>query len=152
MSPDDTVLLFHHPSRKVRRTELRHFLKELTERVGGGRSVTCVITTDRELRALNKKFRGQDYATDVLSFPTQVSNGMLGEIAISFDRAAAQAGEFGHKVEEELRILMLHGVLHLAGMDHETDSGAMARAEIRWRRRLGLPPGLIERTVERVRA
>jgi probable rRNA maturation factor len=129
----------------VRRTKLRLFLKELTERVVRGRAVTCLITTDRELRALNRKFRGRDYATDVLSFPAQKSNGVLGEIAISFDRAAAQASEFGHAVEDELRILMLHGVLHLAGMDHEKDSGAMARAEVRWRRRLALPTSLIER-------
>jgi probable rRNA maturation factor len=144
MPDEDTALLFQHPSRRVRRTELREFLKDLSERVGGRRGVTCLITTDRELRALNRKFRGQDYATDVLSFPAD-ANGSLGEIAISFDRAAAQASEFGHAVEDELRILMLHGVLHLTGMDHETDSGAMARTEIRWRRRLGLPPSLIER-------
>ncbi len=145
MPPDDTALLFHHPSRRIRRTPLRHFLKELTEQVGGGRGITCLITTDRDLRKLNRKFRGQDHATDVLSFPAQSDDGALGEIAISFDRAASQAAEFGHPVEDELRILMLHGALHLAGMNHETDSGAMARAEIRWRRRLGLPPGLIER-------
>jgi probable rRNA maturation factor len=66
-------------------------------------------------------------------------------MAISFDRAAAQAAELGHSVEDELRILMLHGLLHLAGMDHATDKGAMARAEIRWRKRLRLPSGLIER-------
>jgi len=145
MPADDTALLFHHPSRRVRRTELRHFLKELTERVCTGRGVTCLITTDRELRELNLKFRKQDHATDVLSFPAQAGENSLGELAISFDRAAAQASEFGHTVEDELRILMLHGVLHLAGMDHETDSGAMERAEIRWRKRFGLPLGLIER-------
>jgi len=145
MPDDDTALLFHHPSRRVGRTKLRAFLAELTERVVGGRNVTCLITTDRKLRALNRKFLGHDYATDVLSFPSQESNDSLGEIAISFDRAVAQASEFGHAVEDELRILMLHGVLHLAGMDHEADSGAMARTETRWRKRLGLPPGLIER-------
>ena len=69
----------------------------------------------------------------------------LGEIAISHHRAAAQAADFGHALEDEIRILMLHGLLHLLGMDHETDRGAMRRAETRWRRRLGLPVGLIER-------
>jgi probable rRNA maturation factor len=93
------------------------------------------------LRRLNRTFRGKDYATDVLSFPSED----MPELAISFDRAAAQASELGHSVEEELRILMLHGLLHLAGMDHETDAGSMARAETRWRKRLGLPSGLIER-------
>jgi probable rRNA maturation factor len=103
--------------------------------------VTCLITTDRELRALNRKFRGKDYATDVLSFPSREG----GEIAISLDRAAAQADEHGHSLETEVRILILHGLLHLAGMDHGTDHGEMASAEARWRKRLGLPSGLIER-------
>ena len=69
-----------------------------------------------------------------------------GDIAISIDRARVQAAEHGHSVADELRILMLHGALHLAGMDHETDSGEMAQAELRWRKRLGLPGGLLERT------
>ena len=71
--------------------------------------------------------------------------GWLGEIAISADRAAEQAREFGHSRLDEIRILMLHGVLHLLGMDHETDRGRMARAEARWRRKLDLPTGLIAR-------
>jgi len=100
--------------------------------------VTCLIASDANLRELNRKFRGQDHPTDVLSFPPE-------DIAISFDRAAAQAAELRHSVEDELRILMLHGLLHLTGMDHETDSGAMKRTEVRWRKRLGLPSGLIER-------
>jgi probable rRNA maturation factor len=106
--------------------------------------VTCLISDDTHLRELNRKFRRKDYATDVLSFPS--ADGAAGELAISLDRAAQQAAECGHSVEDELRILMLHGVLHLAGMDHETDSGEMARAETRWRKRLGLPPGLVERS------
>jgi probable rRNA maturation factor len=69
----------------------------------------------------------------------------LGDIAISLGRARAQAREFGHTIEQEVQILMLHGVLHLCGHDHESDSGAMARAEKRWRAKLGLPNGLIER-------
>ena len=69
----------------------------------------------------------------------------LGDIAISLPRARAQAREFGHKPEQEIQILMLHGVLHLLGMDHERDRGRMARAEKRWRARLGLPNSLIER-------
>jgi len=71
--------------------------------------------------------------------------GPLGDIAISMARARAQARGFSHSAETEIRILMLHGVLHLLGMDHASDAGAMARAEKRWRRRLGLPCGLIER-------
>ncbi|HEY4364237.1 MAG TPA: rRNA maturation RNase YbeY [Bryobacteraceae bacterium] len=122
---------------------MKTFLDELVESAGGGRAVTCLITDDAQLRELNRKFRRKDYATDVLSFPP--AHGEAGELAISLDRAAAQAAERGHSVEEELRILMLHGMLHLAGMDHETDSGQMERAETRWRKRLALPPGLTER-------
>lgn len=106
----------------------------------------CLIAGDQELRRLNREFRGRDYATDVLSFPGGAEAGdVAGEIAISFDAAMRQAAEYGHSVVEEIEILMLHGVLHLAGMDHETDGGRMARAERKWRGRLGLPLGLIER-------
>ena len=69
----------------------------------------------------------------------------IGDIAISIDRARAQAREFGHTVDDEICILMLHGVLHLKGMDHECDGGDMARAETEWRRKLRLPLALIER-------
>jgi probable rRNA maturation factor len=118
--------------------------------VARGRGVVCLITDDRELRRLNRQFRGKNRATDVLSFPADLasgaSRGALGEIAISIDRAAEQAAERGHSLADELRILMLHGLLHLSGFDHETDSGEMGRAEMRWRKRLGLPVGLIERS------
>ena len=137
MSSDESLLLFRHRSRRLRRTELRRFFAELASGLMPGCSVTCLITTDRALRALNRKFRGKDYATDVLSFSE--------EIAISLDRAAAQAVEYGHSLDAEVRILMLHGLLHLAGMDHENDNGRMAAAEARWRRKLGLPSSLTER-------
>jgi len=97
------------------------------------------------LRRLNHEFLGKDYPADVLSFPSGEPGGSLGEIAISAGRAAAQARELGHTVEREICVLMLHGVLHLTGMDHERDRGRMARAETRWRQALGLPAGLIER-------
>jgi probable rRNA maturation factor len=144
-----STLLFEHPSRRIRRRELRLFLANLAQRLGKGRAVTCLITRDRRLRAMNRTFRGKDYVTDVLSFPANYDcsshQGSLGELAISLDRAAHQAAALGHSVEEELRLLILHGMLHLAGLDHETDRGEMARAEIRWRKRLGLPVGLVER-------
>ena len=144
MSPDDIPLLFH-TFRRVDRAELRGFLAELTRRVTRGRIITCLIATDAEVRRLNRQFRGKNQATDVLSFPPANPNGVAGDIAISIDRARIQAAERGHSLADELRILMLHGALHLAGMDHESDSGEMARAEGRWRRKLGLPDGLIER-------
>jgi probable rRNA maturation factor len=141
MSPDDIPLSFRNPRRVRRITELRAFFTAMVKRVARGREIACLITDDRELRILNRRFRGANYSTDVLSFPS----GAGGEIAISLDRAAAQAAEHGHTVDQELRILMLHGALHLAGFDHETDAGQMAAAEARWRKRLSLPCGLIER-------
>jgi probable rRNA maturation factor len=93
-------------------------------------------------------FLGKSYPTDVLSFPSGEREA-LGEIAISVQRAGEQADEYGHELNDEIRILMLHGVLHLMGMDHENDRGAMARAEKRWRTEFGLPSGLIERSVKR---
>jgi probable rRNA maturation factor len=145
MPPGDIPLLFR-TSRKVRRAELRQFLETLTQRVTRGRTISCLITGDAEIRRLNERFRGKKAATDVLSFPSGDTNGFAGDLGISIDRARAQAAAHGHSVEDELRILMLHGALHLAGLDHETDSGEMAKAEARWRKRLGLPVGLIQRS------
>jgi len=156
MSSEGVSVLFRIPSRgafrSVRRKDLAGFLKSAAARLMPGCPVTCLITDDQELRTLNRTFRKKNAPTDVLSFP-RPDGASGGEIAISLDRAAAQAAEFGHGVEDELRILMLHGLLHLAGMDHQTDRGEMARAEELWRRRLKLPLGLVERSsVERARA
>lgn len=145
MSPDDSLVLFRGAPARLGRAAIRRFARTLRDDVAGGRPFLCLITNDRELRRLNAQFLGKDYATDVLSFPAIEGDGSLGEIAISAGRAAGQAAEFGHAVEDEIRILMLHGVLHLTGMDHESDRGRMRRAESAWRRRLGLPAGLIER-------
>jgi probable rRNA maturation factor len=146
MSSDDDIPLLFSPPARMRKAELRRFLAELTRRVTRGRTISCLVTNDAELRRMNKQYRRKDRATDVLSFPSAEGNGFAGDVAISLDRARAQAAEHGHSLENELRILMLHGALHLAGLDHEKDAGEMARAEIRWRRKLGLPVGLIERS------
>jgi probable rRNA maturation factor len=124
---------------------LRAFARKLSTRVTSGRPFTCVISDDAELRRLNQHFLAHDYPTDVLSFPSHASVGDLGDMAISAERAEAQALEFGHGRVDEVRILMLHGVLHLSGMDHEKDRGAMAEAERKWREALGLPLTLIAR-------
>lgn len=145
MPDGDSPLIFGRFSRSVARPALRHAAYVMRERVAQGRPFTCLITNDRELRRLNREFRSKDYPTDVLSFPAAASGGGLGEMAISVNRAAAQADELGHSVEAEIQILMLHGLLHLLGYDHEQDRGEMARAERLWRRKLGLPAGLIER-------
>jgi probable rRNA maturation factor len=141
-----TSLLFQVATPGLARRGTRAFARRLEAEVAGGRSFCCLITNDAELRRLNRQFRKKDYATDVLSFPAlEDRNRVLGELAISFDRAKQQAAERRHAVSEEIAVLMLHGVLHLMGMDHETDRGQMASAERKWRSSLGLPAGLIER-------
>lgn len=148
MSPEGSYLvLFRRAPAGLGRDSLQEFARALRDRVAKGRTFECLVTTDRELRRLNRDFLGKDYATDVLSFPDPQPDGTLGSIAISARRAIAQASEFGHTPDEEIRILMLHGVLHLLGMDHETDRGRMRRSEAAWRRKLGLPAGLIERVL-----
>ena len=127
---------------------LESFARILRRGVARGHEFHCLLTGDRELQSLNREFRRKDYPTDVLSFPSGTSD-RLGDIAISLARARAQAREWKHSLEDEVRILMLHGVLHLTGMDHETDSGEMRRAEMRWRKKLSLPTALTERASRR---
>jgi len=130
---------------------IRVFARTLSDRVTTRRPFTCVISHDRELRRLNRIFRRRDYTTDVLSFPAapDAAQAELGEIVISTERATAQARDFGHERIQEMRILMLHGILHLSGMDHERDNGEMARLEAHWRAKLGLPETLILRAETR---
>jgi probable rRNA maturation factor len=144
MSSDEHPVLFRRAGNTFDRRALRAFAAVLFDKVAGARPFSCLITDDRELRRLNRQFLGKDYPTDVLSFPSG-DEAALGEIAISSERAAEQAARLGHSPDDEICILMLHGVLHLLGMDHEVDRGAMARSERRWREKLGLPLGLIER-------
>ena len=124
---------------------IKAFSRELAEFVTNGYSFTCLISNDVETRRLNRTFLGHDYATDVLSFPAATGSG-LGEIAISAERADAQAQAFGHTRLDEIKMLMLHGALHLAGLDHERDDGKMARVERRWRKEFALPSSLIARS------
>jgi probable rRNA maturation factor len=145
MTTSLSTVIFRPAAGRLPRAGLRQLAAQVERTVAGGRHFTVLITTDAELRRLNRQFLGRDYPTDVLSFPDPAPDGFLGEIAISAERAAEQARERGHTRKDELGILLLHGVLHLLGMDHERDRGAMARAERRHRKRLGLPAGLIER-------
>jgi probable rRNA maturation factor len=118
--------------------------------------VSVLLTTDTFIRRLNRQFRGKNKATDVLSFPaaklSQVSNArpgapsVAGDLAISIPTARRQAEDRDHSLAIEIKVLMLHGLLHLAGYDHETDAGQMARREGKLRAILRLPHGLIERT------
>jgi probable rRNA maturation factor len=143
-SSDGSTVSFRRIPVDVRAKALGLYARRLETELARGRAFDCLITGDAELRRLNREFRGKDYSTDVLSFPDALGP-RLGDLAISAARARAQAREYGHTTEDEVRILMLHGLLHLLGMDHENDTGRMARAEKRWRARLGLPTGLIER-------
>jgi probable rRNA maturation factor len=100
-------------------------------------SATIAFVSDKKIRELNKQFRGVDKATDVLSFPAE-EKANLGDIAVSVDTAATQAKENGLSFDEEIAQLILHGLLHLCGYDHETDNGEMNRLELKLRRKLGI--------------
>jgi len=107
-------------------------------------TVSIAILPDARVKTLNRRYRGQNKGTDVLSFPA--SGNYLGDIAISRGIAQKQAKLLGHSLSTELRVLALHGLLHLLGYDHDSDNGRMARAEARLRRKAGLPLGLIARS------
>jgi probable rRNA maturation factor len=145
MSEPHPTLLFRSVPRRLPRRRVKEIAARLERSVAAGRSFTCLLADDAELERLNRQFLGRGYPADVLSFPSPGPDGFLGEIAISVERAAEQARERGHSVAEEIGILMLHGLLHLIGMNHEREGGRMARAERRYRKELGLPTGLIER-------
>jgi probable rRNA maturation factor len=136
---------------------LARFLGRARRVTGVAGEVTVLVASSAELRRLNRQFRGQDHPTDVLSFPTPSQHaktgrdgdigrdGYLGDIAISADLAHRSAKLLGHGPAAEIKVLILHGLLHLAGYDHESDGGAMARRELRLRRQLKLPEALTER-------
>lgn len=135
---------------------LCNFLRTAQRVVGLKGEISVLLTGNREMRRLNRRFRGQNKATDVLSFPTCDSAHssaserlkrvrLGGDLAISVEIASQSADRMGHSLEEELKILILHGVLHLAGYDHEVDDGKMAEVERKLRHKLRLPGSLIER-------
>jgi probable rRNA maturation factor len=104
-----------------------------------GASATIAFVSDKNIRQLNRQFRDVDKATDVLSFPADdTDNANLGDIAISVETAVRQAQENGLTFDEEVAQLILHGLLHLSGYDHETDNGEMNRLELRLRKKLGI--------------
>lgn len=130
---------------------LARFLDEAQKAVRLKGEVSVLLTTDRAIRRLNRDFRGKDKATDVLSFPAEagfVDAAIAGDLAISVPTARKQAAAQGHALRVELKVLLLHGLLHLAGYDHEADTGQMARREQKLRAQLGLPLGLIERVTK----
>jgi probable rRNA maturation factor len=126
---------------------LTRFLNRARLAVGLPGEVEVLLADDQTLRRLNKDFRGKNKATDVLSFPTpaEIADTHAGDLAISLETATRQAATYGHTLRDEVRILLLHGLLHLAGEDHETDDGEMAAREAELRLELRLPVSLIER-------
>lgn len=114
------------------------FAERALEAIGNsGSSATVAFVSDKNIRKLNQQFRGVDKATDVLSFPAE-EPGNLGDVAISVETASRQAKENGLSFEDEIAQLILHGLLHLSGYDHEADTGEMNRLELRLRKRLGI--------------
>jgi probable rRNA maturation factor len=143
------VLRRRIPSRQT----LARFLREAQAMVKLRGHVSVLLTTDNEIRRLNRQFRGKNKATDVLSFPAmpledaKAADRVAGDLAISVPTAQRQADQLHHSLATEIKVLILHGLLHLAGYDHETDEGEMARREQKLRGALRLPHGLIERTL-----
>jgi len=130
---------------KVQAKRWREFASGASKAFGAGnRDATIVFVSDAAIRKLNRQFRGKDSATDVLSFPSQPESfeadteTNVGEIVISLDRAQAQAKENGLTLVNEVEQLILHGLLHLCGHDHETDDGQMNRLELELRKKLGI--------------
>jgi probable rRNA maturation factor len=133
---------------------LDRFVGRARQAAGLTGALNVLITTSAEMKSLNRRFRGKDKPTDVLSFPSELGQEkqFAGEIAISAEIATKNAHALGHSPAEEIKILVLHGILHLRGYDHVRDHGQMARREKELRATLRLPSGLIERTlIERTR-
>ena len=131
--------------RKIIAKQWRGFTEKALRAIGGdNRSATIVFVSDDALKKLNRRFRGKSFATDVLSFPTEAepfeveTGSHLGDVVISVQRAAAQAKANGLSFSSEVKQLILHGLLHLSGYDHENDNGKMNRLELKLRRKMGL--------------
>ena len=132
----DREIVLQNPNRypEARARSLRPWLEELAGEIAPQASSLGIrFAGDRELRRVNLQYRGKDKPTDVLSFPGE--EGHLGDILISVPTARRQAESMGHSTERELKVLLLHGILHCLGYDHETDEGEMERLERRLRRR-----------------
>jgi len=132
----------------VTTSALTRFLNRARTAIGLNGQVDILLANDQTLRHLNKTFRNKNKPTDVLSFPAPSAFAAkhAGDLAISLETAARQAATHGHPLPDEIKILILHGLLHLSGEDHETDNGEMAAREATLRRALRLPATLIERT------
>ncbi|MBZ5722629.1 MAG: rRNA maturation RNase YbeY [Acidobacteriia bacterium] len=145
------MVILRKPVAGLSETALARFVLQASRAARLRGAVNVMVTSSRELRTLNRRFRGRDQPTDVLSFPPGFGpdKEFSGDVAISAEIAAQNARRLGHTVSQEIKILVLHGVLHLAGYDHHQDQGKMARKEQRLRKALRLPVALIERNTVR---
>jgi probable rRNA maturation factor len=141
------VVILEHDEDGIRERSLALFAARARRAMKLRGEVNIRITSSREMRELNRRFRKKNAPTDVLSFPSSIPK-LAGDIAVSAEIAAANAAGLGHSTETELKVLVLHGLLHLAGYDHETDDGEMRVREAKLRALLKLPVGLIERAHE----
>ncbi len=146
------MVILHKRVTGLSKGTLERFVLRARKAVGLRAPVNVLVTSSSALRLLNRQFRSQNKATDVLSFPAPSPSTasrnearLAGEVAISADIALQNSMRLGHPVAQEIKILALHGILHLAGFDHERDNGQMARKEQTLRRALRLPAALIER-------
>ena len=142
------MVIVHKHVEQLSAEALKRFLGRARKSVGLPGRVNVVLASDRELRMLNRRYRDKDKSTDVLSFPAVgvVAHEFAGDVIISVDTAARNARLYAHSLSHEIKILVLHGLLHLAGYDHEADRGQMAAREESLRRQFGLSDGLIRRT------
>ena len=131
--------------RKINAKQWREFTEQALQAIGTNKQeATIVFVGDAAITKLNRQFRGKNFATDVLSFSSRAeafeieNRSHLGGVVISAQRAAAQARRNGLSFENEVRQLILHGLLHLCGYDHETDNGKMNRLELKLRKQLGI--------------
>lgn len=147
------MVIFNKKIAALSENALNRFVLKARQAAGLRGTVNVLVTGSTEMRSLNFRFRGKNKPTDVLSFPSESSSHqpgkrmrLAGELAISADIARQNAARLGHSVALEIKVLTLHGILHLAGFDHERDNGEMARKEAHLRGLLRLPLTLIERS------
>jgi probable rRNA maturation factor len=144
------LVILQRPIVRLSKPALERFLRRARRAARLNGTVNVLVTSSAALRAMNRQFLGKNKPTDVLSFPPaetglRTAKPFAGDVAISADIARENAGRLGHSVADEIKVLALHGVLHLAGFDHERDNGEMSRKELQLRRQLKLPLGLLER-------
>lgn len=144
------MVILQRPIERLSKPALERFLRRARLAAGLKGTVNVLVTSSPALRAMNRQFLGTNKPTDVLSFPPaetglRAARPFAGDVAVSADIARENGARLGHSIADEIKILVLHGVLHLAGFDHERDNGEMARKELQLRRKFRLPLGLIER-------